>query len=188
MTFKTVIETAGLERPVLCGWSYASRVIAAHLATHGDEHLAGIMLAGGILAIGSAREDWMVGPTSPGLDRDLYTEDIPRRLAATVRFVQACTLQPLDRETFSKLLGANMLCPAHVRRALFAADVDCRPVYAAMTCPGLVIHGSADTVVTRKTGETAAAMMTNGRFVAYGNVGHTPFLEKPDRFADDLVF
>lgn len=184
---QAVIAAAGLVRPVLVGWSYGSRVIAAHLATHGDAHLGGIALAGGILAIGAAREDWMVGPTSPGLDRDLYTEDVPRRLTATARFVEACTAQPLDRATYGQMVGANMLCPAHVRRALFATDVDFRPVYAGMTCPGLVIHGAGDTVVTPATGKAAAALMPRGRFLAYDRVGHAPFLEAPERFAADLA-
>jgi len=182
-----VIAAANLKRPTLVGWSYGSRVIAAHIATRGDAHLAGVVLAGGILAIGAAREDWMVGPASPGLDRDLYTEDVPRRLAATARFVDACTARPLDRATYGALVGANMLCPAHVRRALFAADLDFRPVYAAMSCPGLVIHGAADTVVTPLTGERAAALMPRGRHIAYEGIGHAPFLEDPDRFADDLA-
>jgi non-heme chloroperoxidase len=184
---RAVIDAAGLARPVLVGWSYGSRVIAAHLATHGDGHLAGLVLAGGILAIGKAREEWMVGQASPGLDRDLYTEDVPRRLAATVRFVEACTARPLDRATYAGLVGANMLCPAHVRRALFGADVDIRPVYAAATCPALVIHGDADAVVTPRTGEAAAALFDKARHLAYEGVGHAPFLEAPDRFATDLA-
>lgn len=182
-----VIDAAGLVRPTLVGWSYGSRVIAAHLATRGDAHLAGVVLAGGILAIGAARADWMVGQSSPGLDRDLYTGDVPRRLAATARFVEACTARPLDRATYARLVGANMLCPAHVRRALFAADVDMRPVYAAMTCPGVAIHGLSDTVVTPETGRAAADLMPRGRFIGYEGVGHAPFLEAPDRFAADLA-
>lgn len=184
---KAVIDAAALEKPVICGWSYGSRVIAAYLETHGDEHLSGVVLAGGILAIGREREDWMVGPTSPGLDRDLYTEDVSRRLSATIRFVAACTTEPLDRTTFAELVGVNMMCPAHVRRALFGADTDCRPAFAAMACPGLVIHGSADTVVTPETGETAAVIMPKGRFISYQDVGHAPFLEAPDRFARDIA-
>jgi pimeloyl-ACP methyl ester carboxylesterase len=182
-----VIAATGLTRPTLVGWSYGSRVIAAHIATHGDTHLAGIVLAGGILAIGAAREDWMMGSASPGLDRDLYTEDLPRRLAATARFVDACTAQPLPRQTYGALVGANMLCPAHVRRALFGADLDFRPVYAAMRCPGLVIHGTADAVVTPRTGEATAALMRHGRYLPYEGIGHAPFLEDPDRFSADLA-
>jgi non-heme chloroperoxidase len=182
-----VIAAAGITRPTLVGWSYGSRVIAAHLATQGDAHLAGVVLAGGILAIGAAREEWMIGSASPGLDRDLYTEDLPRRLAATARFVDACTAQPLDRQTYGALVGANMLCPAHVRRTLFAADIDFRPVYAAMSCPGLVIHGAEDRVVTPQTGDAAASLMRQGRHLSYEGIGHAPFLEDPERFAADLA-
>ena len=181
-----VIKAAELEKPVLVGWSYGARVIAAYLATHGDADIAGIALAGGILAIGSERESWMAGTASPGLDRELYTDDVPRRLAATARFVEACTAQPLDRVSYAEMVGANMLCPAHVRRALFRANVDLRPVYEKLGCPGLIIHGTRDDVVTPATGQAAANAIKNGRYVPYEGVGHAPFLEAPDRFADDL--
>ncbi|MGJ8624258.1 MAG: alpha/beta fold hydrolase [Yoonia sp.] len=184
---KAVTDAAGLDRPVLVGWSYGARVIGAYLAVNGDTDLAGIALAGGVLAIGAAREDWMVGAASPGLDRDLYTDDVPRRLAATARFVEACTAEPIDRATYAALVGANMLCPAHVRRALFRADVDLRPVFEKLRCPGLVIHGIRDEVVTASTGQAAASYMTNGEYLPYEGVGHAPFLETPDRFAEDLA-
>jgi pimeloyl-ACP methyl ester carboxylesterase len=182
-----VIAAAKLDRPTLVGWSYGARVIAAHLATQGSAHLAGVVLAGGILAIGKAREDWMVGPASPGLDRDLYTEDLNRRLHATARFVDACTAKPLPRALYGAMVGANMLCPPHVRRALFGADLDLRPAFGAMTCPGLVIHGTDDAVVAAATGAAAAATMQDGRFLPYEGIGHAPFVEDPDRFAADLA-
>jgi non-heme chloroperoxidase len=184
---RAVMDAAGLDRPVLVGWSYGSRVIAAYLESFGEDRVAGIALAGGILAIGEARERWMVGPASPGLDRDLYTDDVPRRLSATARFVEACTAKPLDRATYAQLVGANMLCPANVRRALFDATVDFRSVYAAFSRPGLVIHGTEDTVVSPATGEAAARLMPQARHLPYEGVGHAPFLEDPDRFASDLA-
>ena len=181
-----VIAAHDLADVTLVGWSYGSRVIAAHLATHGDAAIAGVALAGGILAIGNAREDWMAGPASPALDRDLYTSDLARLIPATARFVDACTAAPLDRQTYGQMVGANMLCPAHVRRALFATDCDMRPAFSAMACPGLVIHGTADTVVAPATGDAAAQAMQKGRFLPYEGIGHAPFLEAPDRFAADL--
>jgi len=183
---KAVIDAFGMVRPVLVGWSYGGRVIGAYLATHGDAALAGVVTAGGVLALGAPREDWMAGAASPGRDRDLYTEDQARRLAATARFVAACTAEPLPRQTYGELVGANMLVPARVRRALFGADVDLRPVYAAMTCPGLVIHGTDDRVVAPECGRVAAETMPLGRFLPYSGIGHAPFLEAPDRFAADL--
>jgi pimeloyl-ACP methyl ester carboxylesterase len=38
---QAVIDTAGLKRPVLVGWSYAGRVISDYLATHGAGQIAG---------------------------------------------------------------------------------------------------------------------------------------------------
>lgn len=181
-----VMAHHGLADVTLVGWSYGSRVIASYLATHGDGALAGVVLAGGILALGAAREDWMMGEASPALDRDLYSADLTRLIPATARFVDACTATPLDRDTYGRMVAANMLCPAHARRALFAADWDMRPTYGAMSCPGLVIHGTADTVVSPATGEAAARAMPKGRFLPYEGIGHAPFLEDPDRFAADL--
>ena len=184
---QSVIDHYALTRPVLIGWSYGARVTAAHLATQGSAHLGGIVLTGGILAIGNAREDWMVGPSSPGLDRDLYTEDLPRRLSATARFVEACTATPLPRGAYAEAVGANMLCPPHVRRALFAADLDLRPAFAAATCPALVIHGSEDTVVSPACGAAAAELIPGATHLPYEGAGHAPFLDAPDRFAADLA-
>ena len=184
---KAVIQAAALQKPVLVGWSYGARVIAAYLAAQGDADIAGIVVAGGVLAIGSKRESWMAGTASPGLDRELYTDDVPLRLAATARFVAACTTDPLDRVAYAELVGANMLCPAHVRRALFKADVDLRPVYAQQDCPALIIHGTEDRVVTPETGKAAAEALKNGQYLPYQGIGHAPFLEAPDRFAEDLA-
>lgn len=183
---QAVIAELALKRPVLVGWSYGSRVIAAYLASHGGGALAGVVLIGGILALGRAREDWMMGPASPGLDRDLYTDDLPRRLSATAKFVAAATAAPLPRQTYAEMVGANMLCPAHVRRALFRADLDLRPVYGAMACPGLVIHGTADAIVAPRGGEIAAEVMPRGKFLPYPGIGHVPHLEDPARVAADL--
>lgn len=182
-----VLAHFGLRRPTLVGWSYGARVIAAHLASQGSAHLAGVVTVGGILAIGAARESWMVGPESPALNRDLYTEDLPRRLAATADFVDACTARPLPRRAFAEAVGANMACPPHVRRALFAADLDFRDAFAALACPGLAIHGTADRIVAPACGEAAARLMPRGRYLPYESAGHAPFLDAPDRFAADLA-
>jgi pimeloyl-ACP methyl ester carboxylesterase len=182
-----ILDALGLDAPVLVGWSYGARVIGAYLEHHGDAALAGVALAGPIAAIGAAREDWMAGPASPGMDRDLYTRDQPRRLAATVRFVEGMTAAPLDRARLATLVGAAMLVAPAVRRALFRADVDLRPAFARLARPGLVVHGRADGVVTPETGAALAEAMAQGRLEAWEGIGHAPFLEDPDRFAATLA-
>lgn len=182
-----VIAALALDRPVLVGWSYGARVIASHLQAQGDGAVAGVVLVGGILATGTAREPWMSAEPNPALDRDLYTGDLPRRLAATARFVDACMETPLDRQSYGEMVGASMLCPAHVRRAMFAGDHDLRPALSALGRPGLAIHGERDRIVAPAVGAAAARIMPAGRLAAYSGIGHAPFMEAPERFNADLA-
>jgi len=185
---KAVIEALGLVTPVLVGWSYGARVIASYLATYGDAGLAGFVSAGGLLAIGGLREDWMVGPASPGLHRDLYTDDTARRTAATHDFLTACSEAPLeDTALFDDLVAVNMICTPLVRRALFGADWDLRPTFQTVTKPALVIHGVEDRVVEPLTGITASETIPGADLILYENTGHMPFIEQADRFNQDLT-
>jgi 3-oxoadipate enol-lactonase len=54
---------------------------------------------------------------------------------------------------------------------------------AAIQCPALVIHGTADRVVPFANGERLARTLPNARLVALDGVGHLPPLEEPQRFA-----
>ncbi|MCB1367901.1 MAG: alpha/beta hydrolase [Rhodobacteraceae bacterium] len=182
-----VIAALDLHRPILVGWSYGSRVIAAYLDVFGDANIAGVVLVGGILTIGKERRDWMVGPGSPGLNPDLYTDDDARRLAATEAFVRTCTEEPLDDALTADIIALNMGVTALVRRALFAANWDFQPVYAALNVPLLAIHGVEDRIVAPLTGITASELAPLGDLRLYEHCGHTPFLEAPERFNTDLA-
>lgn len=184
---KAVIDTLKLNAPILVGWSYGSRVIASYLATFGDSGISGVVLAGGILAIGNAREDWMVGPESPAMHPDLYTDDTDRRAAATDSFVRACTEEPLDEDLTHQITEANMRVSPLVRRALFASGWDFQPVFENLNKPLLAIHGVEDVVVAPLTGITASEIAPKGDLRLYENAGHAPFLEAPDRFNQDLT-
>ncbi|GGA08630.1 alpha/beta fold hydrolase [Neptunicoccus cionae] len=182
-----VITELGLKSPILIGWSYGARVISSYLATYGQYAIGGIVLVGGIIAIGKHREPWMMGDGSPALNRDLYTSDQNRLIPATVKFVEQCTFRPLDRASYATLVAANMLVPAMVRRALFAGDWDCRPSWQAFTKPSLVIHGEEDDIVLPAVGEAAVEALPNCTQTFYAETGHAPFAEHPARFNDEIA-
>jgi non-heme chloroperoxidase len=184
---KAVIDGLGLASPVLVGWSYGARVIASYVAEHGDDAIAGVVTTGGILALGACREDWMVGKSSPGRNPDLYADEDATRAAATRDFIAACTEEPLDDITTAEFVAFNEQCPAHVRRALFRADFDVRPVWQSLKRPLLSIHGAEDRVVLPICGIEASELAPNGDLWLYENCGHAPFIEHPDRFNADLA-
>lgn len=183
---KAVINALGLQKPVLVGWSYGARIIASYVATHGDGDISGIVVTGGILALGKHREDWMVGKGSPGRNPDLYSDDDEIRAAATRDFVIACTEEPLDEATTEAFVAFNNKCPAHVRRALFQADFDIQPIWKSLNVPLLVIHGVEDAVVAPICGIEASEIAPNGDLLLYENCGHNAFIEAPERFNADL--
>ena len=182
-----VITNLGLDSVVLVGWSYGARVMAAYLEVYGDRSVSGVITTGGLLALGKAREDWMVGKESPGRNPDLYADDHAVLLAATQKFVSDCTEHPLDAAVADTFLSFNMQCPANVRKAMFAADYDVRPVWRALGKPLLSIHGVEDRVIPPICGIEASEIAENGDLHLYEDCGHAPFIEYPDRFNTDLA-
>lgn len=181
-----VIAALALERPTLVGWSYAGRVIAAYLETHGADGVGAIALAGSIMALGRARDEWMIGAASPSADRDLYAEDQPARLAASLRFIKACTHMPMEAEQLALTMGVNMLVSAQTRLAMFKTDLDLRPCFAGYSGPALIVHGAQDSIVAPRIAEEAKRVMPQATLEIYDDCGHAPFLEHADRFNADL--
>ncbi|WP_161863670.1 alpha/beta fold hydrolase [Algicella marina] len=182
-----ILTTLSFDRPVLVGWSYGARVIAEYLDVHGDAAIAGVVLAGGIAATGAAREPWMLGPASPALNRDLYTDDPTRRLQATLAFQEACTATPLPRAQIAAFTAEAMRVSGLTRRAMFAADRDLRPIYARLGRPVLIIHGEKDAVVAPATGAALAAAIPQATYLPMQGAGHAPFLDAPERFNEALA-
>ncbi|MDI3338999.1 MAG: alpha/beta hydrolase [Sphaerobacter sp.] len=73
---QAVIETLGLDRPVLSGWSYGGLIILDYVRYYGEERLGGIHLVGAISKIGTPEA------TAPHTGR-------PRRTAPRRPFVSA---------------------------------------------------------------------------------------------------
>ncbi|NOX74397.1 MAG: alpha/beta hydrolase [Alphaproteobacteria bacterium] len=181
-----VIQELNLDNPILVGWSYGCLVLATYLDAYGDSDIAGVVLAGGTLAIGDAREAWMIGDKGAAINFNLVSNNDADRLTATREFVANCTAEPLDDDLTEKLVASNMQCPAHVRRSLFAYSWDVQPVYKKLSKPALVIHGVEDRVVAPLVGITASELIPNADLALYESTGHAPFLEQPERFNTDL--
>ena len=150
-----VMDAAGLDRPVLVGWCLR---LARHRLLSGEFRRGPggrfVALAGGIPRHrrGPRKLDGRSRKPRPR-PRSLH-----RRCAAPCCGPRRASSRPARRNRSTArpmrgLSGANMLCPAHVRRALFR-----RPPWISgpstrpFSRPGLVIHGTGDRVVSPATG------------------------------------
>ena len=137
-----VIAAAGLQRPVVVGWSFGGRVISDFVKTHGAARLAGVNYVAAVTK--SAGE--FVGPgrvNFPGMASD----DLATNIAATRGFLRSCFERQPSAEEFETVLAFNMVVPAYVRAAVGQRPPNPGDTLAQLTCPVLVTHGSKDQLI-----------------------------------------
>jgi non-heme chloroperoxidase len=177
---RAVLELAG--RPaVLVGWSYGGLVLTDHLRVHGTAGLAGIMLVGAITEIGRGRPGGAIGPLMRAALPAALSTDEAEATAALRAFVTGM-IDGRPSRLAEALLAQTLRVPARVRAALFARDVDSADVLRAADLPALVLHGSADRVVTAAAAEYAAELLPRASSITFDGVGHVPFAERPTEF------
>jgi non-heme chloroperoxidase len=180
-----VIRHLGLDRPILCGWSYGGVVIGDYLRVHGPAGLGGVVLVGAISRLGESVLPFL-GPDFVACLPGLFATDAAESMAALETFVGLCRADDPGLEEYYRVLGYNAVVPPAVRQALLNRTVDHDAVYAGLDLPVLIVHGRRDEVVTPASGEHLAALMPDATASFYAGVGHAPFLEAPERFNEDL--
>ena len=166
---------APLDRPILLGWSMGGRVAMDTIRHHGDADLAGLALIGSYTGPVPAATKANRGPMF----------DETQREAGTARFIRACTQDPLPDALARTLLDQALLCPHHVRVALADRDEDYTADARTITTLALILHGNMDAIVPPAA--SADHNIPTATHIVYEGIGHTPFLEAPARFADDLT-
>ena len=180
-----VVTGLGMERPILCGWSYGGVVIADYLRSHGDRAVSGILLVGAISRLGEPvlpflGEDFLA--TLPGM----FSTDVETSTTALQRFLRLTTRAEPTPEDLYLALGYNSAVPPHVRQALLSRTVSHDDLLEQLTTPVLLTHGLDDEIVLPTMAEHHARLIPHAKTSCYEGIGHTPFREDPDRFNAEL--
>ena len=182
-----VIQAANLKRPVLVAWSYGGRVVGHYLKYYGDAHLAGINFVD--TRAKTAEPAWdgeVIRKTSAAM----VSPDVAANIAGTKEFVRGLTAAPLSAEDFVLALAYNLVVPIEVRAALRGgpnAAADYTDVFKTIKVPVLVSHGAEDNLVKVAAARYTASIVPGAKLSIYDNVGHAPFLERPERFNGELA-
>jgi non-heme chloroperoxidase len=182
-----IIQQLGLDRPVLVGWSYGGFITCDYLRAHGQDHIAAINLTGGVTTLGQAAFGTLIGPGFLDHFADVTADDLPTNIRAMRGLVKAWPATPYPPEEVETLLCSGMTVPAQIRANLGAREIDGDDVLATLQVPLLVSHGRADTVVLPAMAEHFLATCPTAEPSWYEGVGHTPFLEQPERFNRELA-
>lgn len=187
---KAIIDTLGLQNPLLLGWSMGGWVVNDYVRVFGDQDIAGIALVGSSITTGQKLppEAMAVRSSNPDVAaKAMREDDLAENLRATAKFVQVCFSTPLPPEDLTFMTGFNMLCPPEVRQACRTRNEDYRDSCAAMTKPALILWGQHEHLAPAPMGEQAIATIPNATALIYENSGHAPFWEEADRFNTDLA-
>jgi non-heme chloroperoxidase len=182
-----IIEQLRLDRPVLVGWSYGGFVICDYLRAHGQDRIGAIDLVGGVVTLDQAAFGTLIGPGFLDHFPDVTADDLPTNILGMRALVKGWPARPYPPEEVETLLCSGMTVPARIRANLGAREIDGDDVLRALQVPLLVSHGRADTVVLRAMAEHVLAICPVAEASWYDGVGHTPFLEDPDRFNRELA-
>jgi non-heme chloroperoxidase len=180
-----VIDQTGLERPILVAWSYGGYVVTDYLRAYGNARIGGIDLVGAAVILSPTFDH--VGPGLLENAQEMCVPDLFANIAATRRFLRACTSGPLDDDELAAAFAWNMVVPPSVRGALFSRELDGSDVLAGVSVPVLVTHGHDDAIVLPSMAEHVLSVCDHATPSWYDGVGHMPFWEASDRFDRELA-
>jgi non-heme chloroperoxidase len=179
---QAVIDAAGLKRPVLVGWSYAGRVIADYVATHGAGGISGLNFVDASIKL---IPDY-VGDNLKNLPL-MASEDMLTNINATRVFLHGCFSKQPSVDDFETMLAFNMMVPPKVRAGLSGRPLDATENMAKLTIPVLVSHGAEDKNAKVETAKFTASVIPGAKLSIYDGVGHSPFYEDAPRFNSELA-
>lgn len=176
---QALLNALGVRHAVVAGHSSAS-VVARRFALDHPERVAGLVLEGSFVNLAGVPEEIRAKFRA-------LTDPIPREF---VRDFTAGTFVHAPPPDFvDAMVDESLKVPARVWRETFAALVaydDARELPTLAT-PTLIVWGDRDGIIDRSATETLAQSVRSSKLLAYGNVGHTPHWETPERFAGDVT-
>ncbi len=201
-----VINTLGLKKPVLVGWSYGGAVILDYLTKYGDSNIGGINFVDALgRFLGAFNDPWLLPDFYATGGQMLYgtpwwNDD---QEAACRGFVLAClasdsTLPVTEPELIDTAVVYNMQADLAVRVAIvlrpglpmygipYNTTMDYSDTLAAIRVPTLVTTGDSDRILSPELSEYIHDNVRGSKLSIYAGVGHSPFMEASDRFNTEL--
>ncbi len=181
---KAVIETAGLKKPVLAGWSFGTRIIADYLLKFGGSGIAGVVFIAPVLTSNRAHFGPGIKKLVQARDPNLFTS-----IQGLRGFLEACFGNRPPQDDFETMLAFNASVPIEIR-GCFRRPGDDEAVQAcfrALNRPVLFVHGAEDRVVSPEVSRLLAPLIQGAELSIYEECGHAPFYEQPERFNRELL-
>jgi non-heme chloroperoxidase len=181
-----VIETLGLDRPILSGWSYGPLVILDYVRHYGEDAIGGVHFVGGISKLGSDEAISVLAPDFLGLVAGFFSSDAAESVSSLQSLLRMCFAQELSPQDFYLKLGYNVSVPPYVRKALFSRSFDNDDLLPRLSKPVLITHGAADRIVNPAAAHHHKAAIAHAQIQLMPGAGHAAFWDDPATFNQSL--
>lgn len=111
---RSIIQVLQLDHPVLCGWSYGTRIIGDYLQKYGEEEIRGFHF------VASVPGKDVVGETWTKIHSKMMSEDAEEIIQANTMLLDAMIHEPMQPEEYFLFQGFQSLVPPHVRKAILS--------------------------------------------------------------------
>jgi pimeloyl-ACP methyl ester carboxylesterase len=190
---RRVMEALGLKRPVLLGWSYGTMVVSDYLRRYGTDNLAGIVLVG---AYGGLTPP--PGAAPPGVAEQMarnralqWSADPAENAAAAATTAAMLTARDMGEASRTRAAQIAMMLPAYARRHMFDRSLANMDLIARIDVPVLLNVATKDLSTpeapARELAAKLAAQGVRAEISVYVDVGHSPFVEAPERFNQEFA-
>jgi len=176
------VHALGLERPVLCGWSYGPLVILDYLRHHGEEGISGIHFVGGITKLGTDEAMSVLTPGFLDLAPGFFATEVQESVRSLESLLRMCFAQEPSTADIYLMLGYNLSVPPHVRQAMLSRSIDNDDLLPAIRMPVLITHGADDAVVKPRVVDQHKASIAHAQVHVMAGAGHAPFWDDAASF------
>ena len=180
-----VIQSLGIDRPVVVAWSYGGIVVGEYLRSHGAESLGGILFAAAVIKLGRPARP-LLGPVMLSNGRALMSDDDATYDAGARTFMAGCPGSAIDPAVLENGLREMKRVPAHVRRVLLSRHEDFSEEVARCTAPIATLHGALDQVVLPAMSKHVASLNPAAERSSVENVGHLLVVEASSAFENSV--
>jgi pimeloyl-ACP methyl ester carboxylesterase len=173
---------------VIVGWSYGTLVAVDYLRRAGADAVAGVVLVG---AYGGLTPPPNMGAMPPEMAQNRLRQmspDLAQNYAAARFTVRLLTAEPMPQDWSDRAAAISLMLPRVAREGMFMRRLDSRDLLPGLAgVPFLVNVGTKDISTPEPAARELAKQLPRASVSVYEDVGHSPFVERPERFNRELA-
>jgi pimeloyl-ACP methyl ester carboxylesterase len=181
-----VIQSLGLEQPILSGWSYGPLVILDYIRQYGEDAIGGIQIAGGITKLGSEDALSVLTPEFLGLVPSLLSTDAEESVRGLESLVRLFFVHEPAPPDLYLMLGYNVSVPPYVRQGLFSRSLENDDLLPTIGKPVLITHGTEEAIVKPSAVDQHKAGIPHAEVQMIPSTGHATFWDDAPAFNQGL--